>query len=122
MANAPPLVIRLTWRGDTSASRSKVLRSEKVGKRVQRIRRAVIDQIIRIRGLLHAGLPIRVIMHVLPCLKAPREIHFADATPEIIAVLARERDRMTERIDFLTRNRDAIREYLNELSKCSSAV
>jgi DNA-binding transcriptional MerR regulator len=78
-----------------------------------------VDQVIRIRGLLQAGLPTRVIKQVLPCLKAPREIHFADATPEIIAVLARERDRMTDRIDFLTGNRDAITEYLNELSKCS---
>lgn len=69
---------------------------------------------------MHAGLPTRVIKQILPCLKAPREIHFADATPEIIAALAREADRMTERIDFLTRNRDAIGEYLNELSKCSS--
>jgi sirohydrochlorin ferrochelatase len=50
----------------------------------------------------------------------PRDIHFADASPEIIATLERERDRMTDRIAFLTRNRDAISEYLNELRKCAS--
>ncbi|MCV7225563.1 MerR family transcriptional regulator [Mycolicibacterium komossense] len=77
-----------------------------------------VDQIIRIRGLLHAGLPVRVIRQVLPCLKAPRDIHFADATPEIIAVLQQERDRMSERIVTLTKNRDAISRYLSELNTC----
>ncbi|MGW7596031.1 MerR family transcriptional regulator, partial [Streptomyces rubiginosohelvolus] len=36
----------------------------------------------------------------------------SDATPEMIATLEDERDRMTRRIDCLTRNRDAISEYL----------
>jgi hypothetical protein len=38
-------------------------------------------------------------------------IHFF-ATPEMLATLESERDRMTERITCLTRNRDAIAEYL----------
>jgi DNA-binding transcriptional MerR regulator len=80
----------------------------------------LVDQVIRIRGLLDGGLPTRLIKQIIPCLKAPRDIHFADASPEIIATLERERDRMTERIDFLTRNRDAIADYLNELRKCAA--
>ena len=35
-----------------------------------------------------------------------------DATPEMLAALEAERERMTERIQFLTRNRDAITAYL----------
>lgn len=78
-----------------------------------------VDQIAQIRSLLDGGLPTRVIRQVLPCLKTPRDIHFADASPEIIAVLQRERDRMSDRIDHLTRNRDAISAYLAELRRCA---
>jgi DNA-binding transcriptional MerR regulator len=80
----------------------------------------LVDQVIQIRGLLDGGLPTRLIKQILPCLKTPREIHFADASPGIIATLERQRDRMTDRIEFLTRNRDAISDYLNELRKCAA--
>ncbi|MFY1688956.1 MerR family transcriptional regulator [Plantactinospora sp. WMMB782] len=72
-----------------------------------------VDRVMQIRGLLDAGLPTRIIKQILPCLDKPRAIHFADATPEMIATLEDERDRMAERIRFLTRNRDAITEYLD---------
>ena len=70
------------------------------------------DRVLQIRGLLDAGLPTRIIKQILPCLNKPRIIHFPDATPEMIATLRHERDRMTERVECLTRNRDAIAEYL----------
>ncbi|GEB54575.1 MerR family transcriptional regulator [Streptomyces gardneri] len=71
-----------------------------------------VDRVAQIRGLLDAGLPTRIIKQILPCLNKPRIIHFPDATPEMLATLEEERDRMTERIRFLTRNRDAVAEYL----------
>ncbi|MGW2329759.1 MerR family transcriptional regulator [Streptomyces sp. NPDC001700] len=71
-----------------------------------------VDRVLQIRGLLDAGLPTRIIKQILPCLDKPRVIHFSDATPDMIATLEHERDRMTERIAFLIRNRDAIAEYL----------
>ncbi|MFI6495821.1 MerR family transcriptional regulator [Nonomuraea typhae] len=71
-----------------------------------------VDRIIQIRGLLDAGLPTRIIKQILPCLDKPRVIYFEDATPEMIATLERERDRMTERVTCLVRNRDAIAGYL----------
>ncbi|WP_219465984.1 MerR family transcriptional regulator [Nonomuraea rhizosphaerae] len=74
---------------------------------------AFVDRIAQIRGLLDAGLPTRLIKQILPCLDKPRIIHFADATPEMIATLEGERDRMTDRINCLTRNRDAIADYLD---------
>ncbi|MDQ4110474.1 MAG: MerR family transcriptional regulator, partial [Actinomycetota bacterium] len=73
----------------------------------------LVDRVTQIRGLLDTGLPTRIIKQILPCLDKPRTIHFTDATPEMLATLEHERDRMTERIDFLTRNRDAINEYLD---------
>ncbi|MEU5761263.1 MerR family transcriptional regulator [Nocardia sp. NPDC047648] len=72
----------------------------------------LIDRVLQIRGLLDAGLPTRIIKQILPCLDSPRTIHFADATPEMLATLEREREQMTRRIQCLTRNRDAIDEYL----------
>lgn len=71
-----------------------------------------VDRILQIRGLLDAGLPTRIIKQILPCLDEPRTIYFPDATPEMLATLERERDRMTDRIRCLSRNRDAIAEYL----------
>ncbi|MGW1974377.1 MerR family transcriptional regulator [Streptomyces sp. NPDC001889] len=71
-----------------------------------------VDRVLQIRGLLDAGLPTRIIKQILPCLDRPRTIYFPDATPEMIAALEHERDRMTERIRCLTRNRDAISSYL----------
>jgi DNA-binding transcriptional MerR regulator len=73
---------------------------------------AFVDRVLQIRGLLDAGLPTRIIRQILPCLDKPRVIHFPDATPEMIATLEHERDRMTDRIECLSRNRDAIAEYL----------
>ncbi|NIH81423.1 MULTISPECIES: MerR family transcriptional regulator [Amycolatopsis] len=72
-----------------------------------------VDRVLQIRGLLDAGLPTRIIKQILPCLNKPRTIYFPDATPEMLATLECELDRMTRRIDCLTRNRDAIAEYLD---------
>lgn len=71
-----------------------------------------VDRVLQIRGLLDAGLPTRIIKQILPCLDKPRTIYFPDATPEMLATLEGERERMNERIRCLERNRDAITEYL----------
>ncbi len=76
---------------------------------------ATVDRVGQVRGLLDAGLPTRIIKQILPCLDKPRTIHFRDATPEMIATLEHERDRMTQRAECLLRNRDAIAEYLDEV-------
>ena len=71
------------------------------------------DRVLQIRGLLAAGLPTRIIKQILPCLDQPGILHCpSEATPQMIAALEHERDRMTERIEFLTRNRDAIADYI----------
>jgi DNA-binding transcriptional MerR regulator len=74
---------------------------------------ATIDRVQQVRGLLDAGLPTRIIKQILPCLDGPGAILVEDATPEMIATLELERDRMTARIDCLARNRDAVAEYLD---------
>ncbi|MBD2897799.1 MerR family transcriptional regulator [Actinomadura nitritigenes] len=74
-----------------------------------------VDRVLQVRGLLDAGLPTRIIKQILPCLDKPRNIVFSDATPEMLATLEAELDRMTRRIECLARNRDAIADYLGEV-------
>lgn len=77
---------------------------------------STVDRVLQVRGLLDAGLPTRIIKQILPCLDKPRTIHFPDITPEMTELLERERDRMTQRAECLLRNRNAIAEYLDEVS------
>ncbi|MFE9333093.1 MerR family transcriptional regulator [Streptomyces sp. NPDC006925] len=74
-----------------------------------------VDRVLQIRGLLDAGLPTRIIKQILPCLDKPRVIHFRDATPEMLATLEDQLERMTARVQCLARNRDAIAAYLEEV-------
>ena len=77
-----------------------------------------LGRVRQIRELLKAGLSTRAILGILPCLESPRDpIVFEGVTSETVAALERERDRLTERIDILTRNRDAIADYLTELQE-----
>lgn len=64
-------------------------------------------------GQVCGGRTARTVRRILPCLDEPRGIHIPDAPPEVPTALENERDRMTERVSFLTRNRDAITAYLD---------
>ena len=72
----------------------------------------LIDRAIQIRGLIDSGVPTKIIALILPCLGKPRGIVPDDIQPELLTILRDERDRMTQRIDFLTRNRDSIATYI----------
>ncbi|MFY4721045.1 MerR family transcriptional regulator [Streptomyces sp. LaBMicrA B280] len=71
-----------------------------------------VNRVLQIRGLLDSGLPTRIIKQILPCINDPRAIHVSDATPETIATLETERQRMTDRIECLLRSREAISHYV----------
>ncbi|MGW3606211.1 MerR family transcriptional regulator [Micromonospora sp. NPDC005161] len=75
----------------------------------------------QIKGLLDAGLPTRIIQQLLPCLDKPQTIYVPNVTPEMIATLQREQARLSERIECLTRNRDAIADYLDTVLSVKSA-
>jgi DNA-binding transcriptional MerR regulator len=72
----------------------------------------LIDRAMQIRGLIDSGVPTKIISLILPCLGKPRGIVPEDIKPELLDILREERERMTHRIDFLTRNRDSISEYI----------
>ena len=73
----------------------------------------LIDRAIQIRGLIDSGAPTKIIALILPCLDKPRGIVPDDIQPELLTILRDERDRMTHRIVFLTRNRDSLSSYID---------
>lgn len=79
----------------------------------------LIDRVQKIRGLIDAGIPTRIVADILPCLGKPQTIVVENADPALQAILAEERDRMDEKIRFLTHNRDAITSYLHALEKAA---
>jgi DNA-binding transcriptional MerR regulator len=76
---------------------------------------AHVDVVQQIAGLLDAGLPTRIIAQLLPCLDQPQTIYVPFVTREMIDTLRHEQARLSERIDFLTRNRDAIADYVDKV-------
>lgn len=80
----------------------------------------LVDRVKQIRGLLDAGIPTRIITDMLPCLDQQQDIVVVDPDPELRELLIRERERMTERIAFLRRNRDALTRYVQAMDRMMS--
>jgi len=77
-----------------------------------------LARVQQIRELLQAGLSTQLILAIVPCLDSPRDpIIFEGVTAETVAALEHERDRLSERVEILTRNRDAVADYLGELQQ-----
>jgi DNA-binding transcriptional MerR regulator len=74
-----------------------------------------VDRVRQIRGLLDAGMPTRIIREILPCLESADVLYCPTVTPDLVETLERERERMSERIRILARNRDAITRYLDAI-------
>ena len=80
----------------------------------------LVDRVKQIRGLLDSGIPTRIITDMLPCLDQQQDIVVVDPDPELRELLIRERERMTERIAFLRRNRDALTRYIQAMDRMMS--
>lgn len=77
-----------------------------------------LARVQQIRELVKAGLSTQLILAILPCLESPRDpIVFEGVTSDTVAALERERGRLSERIDVLTRNRDAVASYVAEFQQ-----
>lgn len=66
-----------------------------------------VDAVRRIRALLSAGLNTTAIATVLPCLRDEGE-HLVPTCPDLLADLARERERITQAITDLQTSRAAL--------------
>ncbi|TDE42824.1 MerR family transcriptional regulator [Nonomuraea mesophila] len=75
---------------------------------------SAVHRVRQIRGLLDSGLTTEIIRRILPFLDGPGKIHLHPEclTPELAGLLEAEAERIQERIDCLSRNRDAIHAYL----------
>ncbi|MFI6865892.1 MerR family transcriptional regulator [Nocardia sp. NPDC050406] len=73
-----------------------------------------VDRVLKIRGLLEAGIPTRIIRDILPCLNQPDSIHMRIVAPEMLASLRRERESLDERIRALSAHREAIDRYIEQ--------
>ncbi len=78
----------------------------------------LVDRVHKIRGLLDAGIPTRIIGNILPCLHQA-EIVVEDADPQLRAMLVEQRDKMTERIAVLEQNRDALIRYIDAMDRAA---
>jgi DNA-binding transcriptional MerR regulator len=77
----------------------------------------LVDRVKKIRGLVDSGIPTRIIVDILPCLDKPQTIVVRNAEPGLRELLTLERDRMSEKIDFLMQNRDAISRYIEAIDE-----
>ena len=81
----------------------------------------LIDRVLRIRGLLDAGIPTRVIGEILPCFAAPSSATPVDPDPRLRETLVRQRERMSENIRVLSENRVAIDRYIASIDEMLGA-
>lgn len=74
-----------------------------------------VELVRQICGLLDAGIPVKIIKQILPCLSDTDEIYFPVPDPEMLAALEEQRDRMTRKAECVLKNRDAIADYLDRV-------
>ncbi|MGO4859702.1 MerR family transcriptional regulator [Arthrobacter sp. 2MCAF14] len=72
----------------------------------------LVERVGKIRGLIDSGIPSRIVLELLPCLDQEQAIVVRNIEPGLRDLLVQERDRMTQKIAFLTSNRDALTRYI----------
>ncbi|QER90491.1 MerR family transcriptional regulator [Streptomyces tendae] len=77
-----------------------------------------VARVQQIRSLLDAGLTTEIIRAVLPCLAEAASSKYP--APDFLARVRQERSRMVERRDWLSKNLQALDDYLGALANGSS--
>jgi DNA-binding transcriptional MerR regulator len=95
-----------------------LLQAEREGNGYRSYPASAAGLALQIRGLLDSGLTTEIIREILPCLDDPatpdgQRLTPGELAPETAAALGRHLDRVQQRIDCLSRNRDAIRSYID---------
>ncbi|MBY4208075.1 MerR family transcriptional regulator [Rhodococcus fascians] len=81
----------------------------------------LVERVVRIRGLLDAGIPTRVIGDILPCFDRPDSATPIDPDPRLRETLVRQRERMSENIRVLRENRAALDRYIASIDEMLGA-
>ncbi|WLQ45013.1 MerR family transcriptional regulator [Streptomyces laculatispora] len=72
-----------------------------------------VDRVIRIQELYAAGLPSSRIVRILPCMRDEDGGPSVRATPELVAELTAERDRIDRTVDDLLRSREVLDQVID---------
>jgi DNA-binding transcriptional MerR regulator len=80
----------------------------------------LVGRVEQIRGLLDAGLTTEMIREVLPCIAEAACSRYDD--PEFIGRIARERDRLQERLNVIAQNVSALDRYLAAVEQPDRAL
>ncbi|MCM2415929.1 MULTISPECIES: MerR family transcriptional regulator [unclassified Streptomyces] len=72
-----------------------------------------VDRVIRIQELYAAGLHSSKIARILPCMRDEDGGPSLRATPELVAELTTERDRIDQMVDDLLRSREVLEEVID---------
>lgn len=78
---------------------------------------ADVEVVRQIRGLIEAGMPTRIIRELLPFLEGTGALVPDDPCEHMLGEVASHLDALERRISCLTRNRDALRAYLDAARK-----
>ncbi|WP_007511318.1 MULTISPECIES: MerR family transcriptional regulator [Pseudofrankia] len=91
-----------------------LLSPERAGNGYRAYSESTVERVRQIRGLLDCGLTTEIIRIILPCLDGPDHIYLLpeNLSPRTAELLRDEIARIQQRIDCLTRNRDAVLAYL----------
>ena len=98
----------------------ELLRPERDGSGYRSYTGADVYRVEQIRGLLDSGLTTEIIRRILPFLDCGIHLPAQCLTAETAGLLEREAERLGQRIDCLTRNRDAILGYLAAIRRQTS--
>lgn len=80
-----------------------------------------VDRVRQIREMIDHGLPIRIIRDVLPYLDGPSDLMPQVPCTYLIEQVADQLDHLDQRIQSLTRNRNAIDAYLRAARTAAAA-
>jgi DNA-binding transcriptional MerR regulator len=80
-----------------------------------------VDLVRQIREMIKNGLPIRIIRDVLPYLDGPSDLMPQVPCTYLIEQVAEQLDQLDQRIQSLTRNRNAIDAYLHAARTAAAA-
>jgi DNA-binding transcriptional MerR regulator len=89
-----------------------LLHPERDGSGYRSYGEADAGRVTQIRGLLEAGLTTEIIRRILPFLDGGIHLPAQCLTADTARLLEREAERLGQRIDCLSRNRDALLRYL----------
>ncbi|MCF1600379.1 MerR family DNA-binding transcriptional regulator [Streptomyces muensis] len=75
----------------------------------------LVDRVEKISNMVAAGIPVRIVGAILPCLDQRHDIIVDD--PAFRAVLVEQLARMTERAESIERNRAALASYIEAIDR-----